>query len=96
MKIIITRYARLELDQSAQYYEGRRPGLAADFIREFEKTYERIKVHPLSGSQFCKTIRYQLLNRFPYSVYYIVDGEVITVLAVAHQHRKPGYWQDKK
>ena len=35
------------------------------------------------------------LRRFPYSVVYTLDAESILVLAVAHQHRKPGYWRNR-
>jgi toxin ParE1/3/4 len=33
-----------------------------------------------------------LLRQFPYTLVYRVQGEVITVIAVAHQSRQPGYW----
>jgi len=40
-------------------------------------------------------IRRCRLHRFPYSVIYTQDGADILVLAVAHQHRKPGYWRKR-
>jgi hypothetical protein len=35
--------------------------------------------------------RFHVLSRFPYTVWYDLDLDVVTVLAVAHQHRRPGY-----
>lgn len=35
------------------------------------------------------------MRRFPYSVVYHLSGEVIRVIAVAHQSRRPGYWRGK-
>lgn len=36
-----------------------------------------------------------LLTRFPYLVIYaLLPGELL-VLAVGHQHRKPGYWRER-
>jgi len=32
---------------------------------------------------------------FPYSVVYTIEAGEILILAVAHQHRKPSYWQDR-
>jgi len=32
------------------------------------------------------------VGKFPYTLVYRVQGEVITVIAVAHQSRAPGYW----
>lgn len=35
------------------------------------------------------------VKRFPYGVYYLVEGEVLLVLAVAHSRREPHYWADR-
>ena len=41
-------------------------------------------------------ISVRVLTRFPYTVYYDVVGNTATVLAIAHQRRKPGYWRDRR
>jgi hypothetical protein len=35
------------------------------------------------------------LRRFPYTVVYQASLDQITVLAVMHQNREPGYWHKK-
>ena len=40
------------------------------------------------------TRRYYL-RHFPYTVLYEVLGAKVTVFAIAHQRRRPGYWQDR-
>ena len=40
------------------------------------------------------TRRYHL-RHFPYTVLYEVLGKKATVFAIAHQRRRPGYWQDR-
>ena len=35
-------------------------------------------------------VRTWAMKRFPYTLMYRVDGELITVVAVAHQSREPG------
>jgi hypothetical protein len=37
-------------------------------------------------------VRRFLLPRFPFAIGYVVEGETITVLAVTHLRRRPGYW----
>lgn len=32
---------------------------------------------------------------FPYRVVYFVDDDWLTVVAVAHAKRRPGYWRDR-
>ncbi len=37
--------------------------------------------------------RYLVLARFPYTVWYDLNADLVTILAIAHQHRQPGYWK---
>jgi hypothetical protein len=32
------------------------------------------------------------LGRYPYSLVYRIEAATLTVLALMHQSRKPGYW----
>lgn len=40
-------------------------------------------------------VRFHVLDRFPYTVWYDLTGDVATVLAIAHQHRHPRYWKTR-
>lgn len=92
MKIRISPPALTELKEAAEYYETSRAGLAEEFNGEFGRTLRRIKIAPKSGSLYDENVRYQMLHRFPYSVYYTEKSNEIVIVAVSHQHRKPGYW----
>lgn len=37
-------------------------------------------------------VRHAAVRRFPYRVAYLVIGEAIRILAIAHTRRKPRYW----
>ncbi|MBC7976640.1 MAG: type II toxin-antitoxin system RelE/ParE family toxin [Myxococcales bacterium] len=37
-------------------------------------------------------VRVRVLHRYPYLIAYIIRDPQIVILAVAHQHRQPGYW----
>ena len=37
-------------------------------------------------------VRVRLMQRYPYSLVYIVRDPKIVIIAVAHQRRRPGYW----
>ncbi|KAB2907012.1 MAG: type II toxin-antitoxin system RelE/ParE family toxin [Kofleriaceae bacterium] len=43
-----------------------------------------------------KTVRVLTLTGLPFVLPYRIDGDVITVLAVAHTSRRPGYWYRRK
>ena len=39
-----------------------------------------------------RSYRRRVLRRFPYSIFYVVDPDVIIIVALAHHKRRPGYW----
>jgi plasmid stabilization system protein ParE len=83
-----------ELIAAARFYETRASGLGANFIRQMERTLADVVVHPNAGSLFMgTTIRRRLMQRFPYGVVYEVETENISVIAIMHLQRRPGYWK---
>ena len=47
---------------------------------------------PRLGTPGYPGVRTWPLKDYPYTLVYRVQGEVISVIAVAHQSREPGYW----
>ena len=80
--------------ETRDWYEGRRPGLGAEFGAALEKTVERIADNPMQ----CRFVRGEtqraILNRFPYAVYFRVADDDIVVLAV-HGRQHPRRWQSR-
>jgi toxin ParE1/3/4 len=88
--------AERELIAAARFYETRASGLGANFIRQIECTLADVVVHPNAGSLFMgmgTTIRRRLMQRFPFGVVYEVETENISVIAIMHLRRRPGYWK---
>jgi plasmid stabilization system protein ParE len=36
-----------------------------------------------------------VVQQFPFSVIYLDDPDLITIVAIAHAKRKPGYWKGR-
>jgi hypothetical protein len=36
-----------------------------------------------------------VLQRFPFSVVYLDDADLVIIVAVAHRKRRPGYWKER-
>ncbi|MGN8224119.1 type II toxin-antitoxin system RelE/ParE family toxin [Gracilimonas sp. BCB1] len=85
-----------ELTNSIQYYEDKSAGLGAEFLDEIEEAIAQALAHPQSGSLLTKQDRRILLDRFPYEIIYDFSESDITITAVKHMKRKPGYWQSRK
>lgn len=84
--------ARDELNAAAIYYEQNRPGLGERFVDIIEDGIRQIKASPEMWSKIHGEVRRCLVPRFPYGIIYIIQEEIIFVLAVMHLRRKPEYW----
>lgn len=87
--------ARAELEGAVEYYESGRQGLGLDFAEEVYATIGRILAYPYSGSTMSESTRRCLVNRFPYGIIYQVTKDTVRIIAVAHLHRRPGYWKER-
>lgn len=87
--------AQAELDEAIGWYAEQAPGLGDAFLLETLKVIRLVQQFPLAWHPLTPEIRRCRLRRFPYSVVYALDGADVLVLAIAHQHRKPGYWRGR-
>ena len=89
---------RADLDVAATFdwYENEEVGLGQEFLAELRGTYDRIVDGPLAYQDLRSGIRRALLWRFPYAVYFAVEGDVVVVLAVLHAGRDPAEWQRRR
>ena len=92
MKVVFTKFAGQELEDSVTFYEIELSGLGIKFKNEVEKSISRIIEHPKAWSVERGEIRRALLHRFPYKILYSIEKNHILIIAIAHQHRKPDYW----
>lgn len=95
MRIRFLEAARDELQEAVRYYNGERAGLGAEFRAEVRTAVERIRQFPEAWQPLSDRTRRCLVHRFPYGVIYQVRDQEILVVAVAHLHREPDYWQGR-
>ena len=93
MSVRLLQSAQAELDDAIAWYASQAPGLGDAFLIETLKTLKLIEQYPKAWHPLTQQVRRCRLRRFPYSVVYAQEGSDLLVLAVAHQHRKPGYWR---
>jgi plasmid stabilization system protein ParE len=90
MNVRFLDIAQRELDEAVEYYNAESPGLGEQFLLEVLRTLERIKQYPEAWHPFTQNTR-----RFPYGVVYQILASELLIVAIAHLHREPGYWQDR-
>ena len=87
--------AEEEMTETALSYEAASARLGNDFLDDVERAIDRLCNFPQSGELIDSNLRRTLLHRFPFSIIYALEENVIVVVAVAHHGRKPGYWQSR-
>ena len=92
MNIEISEFAQKELEDAVLFYELESHGLGIRFKEEIRKTIDRIQKYPTSWPFERGEVRKCFLPKFPYKILYSNQGQNIIILAIAHLHRKPGYW----
>jgi len=86
--------AEAEFAAQVDYYEEQQPGLGERFDREVIGCLDWIAKNP-TVPRLRKAYRRVNLKVFRFYLAYVIEGEMIWVLAVAHGSRKPGYWTDR-
>ena len=81
--------AEAEFREAVWYYEKEAPGVGLRFITEVRKGVTLITANPYAAVAVGSGIRRKVLNHFPYNLIYAVEPELIVIMAVAHQKRRP-------
>lgn len=84
-----------EMIEASQFYELRSIGLGVDFLDDVQKVVDTLRAQPLLGEHIEGGLRNAVLHRFPFTIIYSPEPEEILIVAVAHQRRRPGYWEGR-
>ena len=85
--------ARREAADALQWYlRAAGPRIASAFDIELDAAVALALQQPGIGTPGVQGSRSLRLEKFPYTVHYRVAGDLLVILAVAHQSRAPGYW----
>jgi plasmid stabilization system protein ParE len=95
-RVEILSEAEAEFREAFLWYFERSP-LAADAFRtEVLDRIDRLADDADAWPTDENGLYLRVLSRFPYTVHYQLANGVVTVLAVAHQRRAPGYWSRRE
>lgn len=84
--------AELDAANAQDYYEEHAgPAVARKFAAEIERVAKLLGANPGFGTASGSGRRTYPLQVFPYSLVYRQIASGVRILAVRHQHRKPGY-----
>jgi plasmid stabilization system protein ParE len=96
MHVVFSPEAAAEFADAERHYTAEASAVGAAFRDEVRSALARLRNWPLAAPIERDGIRRLLLSRFPYKMLYSVEPELLYIIAVAHQHRAPDYWLERK
>ena len=87
--------AQTELLEGIEYYSAIRPELGARFEQAVAHAVLSAVAHPQHGAPRSQNTRRWLVKGFPFGVIYRATDEEVTIVAVAHQRKRPEYWGER-
>jgi plasmid stabilization system protein ParE len=97
MPVGFHRLATREFVAARRWYGVRSPAAEARFVAEMADAVARIDAMPAAGCPSSGPYRWVKLKKFPYLLHYEEVGPGrVTVYAVAHGSRRPGYWRRRR
>ncbi len=94
MRISISEAARQDLIEGHRFYERRSAGLGDYFVASILADIESL--HLYAGIHVLHLGYHRLLTkRFPFAIYYRIEGDLVRVYAVLDCRRDPAWIRDR-
>ncbi|MDB5158870.1 MAG: Plasmid stabilization system protein [Mucilaginibacter sp.] len=96
-KVTILPLAKLDIRETATWYNGKQNGLGKRFTTEVRQKVNHIKQDPFISVVRYDEVRTAVLEVFPFMIHYNVNEEenLIIILAVLHTSRNPDIWKSE-
>jgi plasmid stabilization system protein ParE len=87
--------AEADFLEGLRFYAERDRAVARRFDQLVKRTVALILDNPDRWAVKDGSHRY-VLRRFPYTVAYVVERQLVSIIAVAHHSRDPASWKDRR
>lgn len=90
-QIVYKPLAQIEAAEAYAWYAQPEIDMGDEFLAELERTDSFLAANPHLYPCIEAEIHRANLNRFPYSLFFVIDGNTVNVLSCFHQHREPNH-----
>ena len=91
-RIVFHPEAAREIESARDWYQEKSLAAAQGFLQDLDHAVEQVAAAPLRWPSYKARTRRYVFKSYPYSLVYRVAGDLIRVLAVAHDKRRTSYW----
>jgi plasmid stabilization system protein ParE len=95
LPVVLQSVVRDEIDDAYFWYETQRTGLGEAFLTAVQVALDQIGQAPEAHALIYRTVRHFRVRRFPFAVYYRVEPNRVSVIAIHHGKRDPKSWQSR-
>jgi plasmid stabilization system protein ParE len=94
--LVIDPLAEAELALARAEYDAIDPDLGGRFRAAVADVLAKIQATPLQFSLVTEGVHFYIPRRFPYVIYYRVEGDRVAVLAVVHKRQDQARWKRRR
>ena len=94
-QIIFHSDAEAEILEALVWYEERSGLAARAFVQELSHVVRLAAQSPKTWPMIFGGTRQIVFPRFPFNLVFRARGDVIEIVVVAHQRRRPFYWRNR-
>lgn len=91
-ELTVRKEAEFDIEEHFNFYEDKRDGLGHDFLLCVEQALDKLQRSPAIYRKIHKQLRRIPIHRFPYRVFYFIQGQRVIVTAVFHARKDPTSW----
>ena len=91
-RVIIRPNAEADLSEARAWYEAQRAGLGDELLDEVRHAVALLAYDPEHRPFYYRDFRRLLTRRFPYKLFYRLEGDRVIVFRILHAKRKH-QWQ---
>lgn len=84
---------RIDLLDAFHWYQKQQLGLGYDFKSCVNDALAKLEKHPVFYKKVHNDIRRLFIKKFPFGVFYLVEGNRVIILAVLHARLNPLKWK---
>jgi plasmid stabilization system protein ParE len=76
-----------DISEARDWYERQRPGLGDEFLAAVAEVFLRLEAAPEQFPIYYRGFRRALTERFPYKIFFRIEGDAVIVFRVLHAAR---------
>ena len=95
MKVVVELDAAADVEDAYLWYLEQDRAVAVGFREAFDAAVALAQEQPRAYEILHRATRRVMLRRFPYGVFYRIEGDTMVVVACMHLTRAPAAWQSR-